>query len=488
MFGLDWRSLALLRIGLALVILADLWVSAQNLRAFYTDDGVLPRQLVEDNFPSSFCVHLWGGSFGFEAGLFALEAACALMMLVGYRTRLATVAGWFLLVSRQARNPLVQFGADMIERLAMFWAMMLPLNRRYSVDAALGRVPATGEPSYLGVAGFCAIVQFLLIYVMSALMKTGPTWQTEHSAVYYALSLEMYARPLGQWFNQFDPLTTFLTVYTLYLEFFGPFLLVSPVARKWTRLLGIALLGSLQLGFGICMQMGLFWVATDVFLLMFVPAEFWSELAEPVGRKLAGLWKISLARGKLSARVATEPPPATAWRRRATRGLGWLRDGALLVVLAGAVAMNIGILPGHSKLLPPREFAAMETLGLDQGFGMFAPDPQMDDGWFVIRGWEQNGRSVNVLTGASPATLAKPADVPATYIDQRWGSLFFDFIYPEYSKYLEGTADYLAEQWDETHPDNENLQSIEIIFMHQVVGPHHTKSAPVVDPLWSETF
>jgi hypothetical protein len=43
-FGADLRSLAALRIVLALVVLADLAGRAANLTAHYTDDGVLPRR------------------------------------------------------------------------------------------------------------------------------------------------------------------------------------------------------------------------------------------------------------------------------------------------------------------------------------------------------------------------------------------------------------------------------------------------------------
>src|ERR1700678_2894139 len=41
-FGLDLRSLALFRINIALVFLWDLQERARDLRAHYTEDGVLP--------------------------------------------------------------------------------------------------------------------------------------------------------------------------------------------------------------------------------------------------------------------------------------------------------------------------------------------------------------------------------------------------------------------------------------------------------------
>jgi hypothetical protein len=480
MFGLDWRSLALMRIGVAFVILCDLWVSARNLRAFYTDGGVLPRQMVRDNFAPGFSVHMLGGSAGFEAALFALEAIFALMMLVGYRTRLATIGCWFLLLSRQARNPLALFGADMIEHNTMFWAMFLPLNRRFSMDVAQGRVARPAEPAYCGMAGLGAIAQFLVIYLMSSVLKTGSNW-VDHSAVSLALSLDMYARPLGQWLNQFDGLTAFLTVYTVYLEFYGPLLCLCPVATGWARLLACALLCALQLGFGICMQMGLFWVAMNVFTLMLLPAEFWTWIANPAGAWAARLLPPSPPR-------APAAPPAAAWQRDLAFGLRLMRDSALAAITVCMICDNINYLPNQPLWQPAgwRAFAA--AVGLDGGYTMFTPNPQTDDGWFVLASQLVNGRSVNLLNGAAPAILDKPADVPATYIDQRWGSYFFNFLYPDYQKYLENLALYEERQWDATHSGGEQLQSLQIIFMHQVNGPHHAKTDPAEVILWTENF
>jgi hypothetical protein len=483
-----------MRIGLALVILCDLWVSAANLRVFYTDDGVLTRDMVFKLCPPDFSLHLLGGSVAVEAMLFALEAVLAVMMLVGYRTRLATVGCWFLLMSRQARNPLVLFGADMIERNAMFWAIFLPLNRRFSVDAARGRVPQPTEESYLGLAGVGAITQFLLIYMMSAVLKTGATWRVEHTAVTYALSLDMYARPLGQWINQFDSLTAMLTIYTLIVEFYGPLLLILPVGTKWGRFLGVALLGTLQLGFGTTMQMGLFWVVMDVFLLMFLPGEFWSWFFYPAWNWAKAIFSRRVAetpRGdalKHGAHGGLDNQQISAWRRWAGAGLRVARDGLLAAVMACVVLANIDSIPGRAPLAPAWWGRVANDVGLDGGYSMFTPNPQTADGWFVLRGFMKNGGNVDLLSGASPASFAKPVDVAATYIDERWGSYLYEFLFPDYQPYLEGFAMYEGREWNAAHAGDEQLTSLQIVYVQQVNGPPHIKTAPNAIILWTQYF
>ena len=65
-FSADLRALAAFRIGLALVVLGDLYGRLPDLREFYTDAGIIPRDLalkhmLGDWLPS---LHYSGGSMG----------------------------------------------------------------------------------------------------------------------------------------------------------------------------------------------------------------------------------------------------------------------------------------------------------------------------------------------------------------------------------------------------------------------------------------
>jgi len=89
-------------------------------------------------------------------------------------------------------------------RLGLFWALFLPIEKCFSLDALLGRGEQPGSKTCLGVPGVAYIAQVAMMYVFSGLLKTGNSWRVDHTAVYYALSLDMYTRPLGHWLNQFD--------------------------------------------------------------------------------------------------------------------------------------------------------------------------------------------------------------------------------------------------------------------------------------------
>jgi len=126
LFGADLRSLALLRVALALLVLTDLAIRATDLYQHYADAGVLPRTvLVEEVLsPWVFSLNLMNGEPFFQALLFGVAALAALGMLLGYRTRLMIFVVWVLLLSIQLRNPLVNNSSSLLLRKLLFWGML----------------------------------------------------------------------------------------------------------------------------------------------------------------------------------------------------------------------------------------------------------------------------------------------------------------------------------------------------------------------------
>ena len=124
LFGIDLRSLAALRISFGALLLADLIYRAIDFRAFYTETGVMPRRLYLETFSRVdviWSLHLVSASVAYQIGLFAIAATAAVALLLGYRTRMATIVSWILLISVQHRQPLIDTGADVILRLLLFW-------------------------------------------------------------------------------------------------------------------------------------------------------------------------------------------------------------------------------------------------------------------------------------------------------------------------------------------------------------------------------
>lgn len=283
-YGLDLRSLALLRVGLAGVLLTDLGQRWPDLAAHYSDQGVLPRQLLSQLWqPGDWSLHALNGHPWFQGGLFAIATLCALAMLVGYRTRLATIAAWGLLISLHNRNPLVLFAADDVLRAVLFWAMFLPLGAAYSIDQALNTSPKPRPQRILTSATLALMAQQSFIYLCPTILKlTGREWWPDGTAAYYALSFDQYATPLGHTVLELGlahlrwllPLLTFIV---LSIEGLGPLLLWSPMRTEACRRLAVVLFILLHLSAGLTLHLGLLPVVSSVTWLAFIPTAVWER-------------------------------------------------------------------------------------------------------------------------------------------------------------------------------------------------------------------
>lgn len=244
-FRLDLRSLALLRIGLALIIVFDLLIRFFKIETYYSDRGILPRaELIEGLSPEYWSLHLFSGTVFAQQFLFCLALLFAGLLLIGYRTTLASFSCWIMLVSLHNRNPaLVSFGDDLL-RIFLFWGMFLPLGVAYSGDRALN---TSSKPIPSSVCSGATIgLMFLL------------------GAIY-----------LWQFLNT----ETALTLWSCW----GWGLILIPWRNSWWRGVAIAIAIVLLLGQGITTASA---VLTCVWLAL-LPSQFWQFLARKSLNKAA---------------------------------------------------------------------------------------------------------------------------------------------------------------------------------------------------------
>lgn len=258
-FGIDLRSLALFRAGLGGVLLVFCLNSFGDLLAFYTDWGMVPRDwAMVVSGAWRVCLHCANGESWFAAFLIAVESLSALALMLGYRTRLASVLSFILHGSLLNRNALPTIGGDTLMMCLLFWAMFLPLAARWSVDAAL----ATNEPPrknlHLSYASAGLIIQVLSVYFFSAILKNAPVWWPDGTAVYYTMQLDRYASPLGQQLLAFPLLMQALTYFVYFLELLGPLLAFSPWFQRPLRFAVMLCLMGMHTGFIFFMEIGHF--------------------------------------------------------------------------------------------------------------------------------------------------------------------------------------------------------------------------------------
>lgn len=288
-FGqVDSRPLSLFRIVFALILLKDAIYYLHLIPIFYTDSGLLPRDVVWrtsrstrfsllDALPSDWMVTLF----------FLAWIAVLLALLVGYRTRWMAILNFVMILSVHERNLLVLNGADTVFRVLSFWMIFLPLGDYYAVDAILRRwqrytrsrqladlrveaQPQTVFALYLRLTQ----LQFALIYLFAFIMKLpGKVWE-EGDALHYTLQLQSIVLPTGDWMLRHAPtdLLKFMTVFTLATEGAFFFLVFAPIFQPYLRVIGLLAGLLLHGGIGVLMAISNFSnVMLTGYLLFFQP-------------------------------------------------------------------------------------------------------------------------------------------------------------------------------------------------------------------------
>src|SRR5829696_2950569 len=107
-----------------------------------------------------------------------------------------------------------------------------------------------------------------------------------------------------------------------------------------------------------------------------------------------------------------------------------------------------------SFTLPERTVPLGTFLGLDQYWGMFAPSPSNEDGWYVIPGELRDGRKVDLMPiirddyGMHPISYEKPQDIPATYKNEHWRKYLENIYNQDHADQRLYFGQYICRQWN----------------------------------------
>jgi len=413
--GVGRRALAAFRIGLGIVLLVDLGLRARNLTAFYTDAGVLPRAALAETYPLAARVSLHALADGplAVAALFALAGVAAAALAVGHRTRLAAAASLALLLSLQARNPLVLNAGDLLVSHLLGVGLLCPLGSRWSIDAVRrdGGASGTGDRSggagdrFVGPASTLLLTVTVVVYASNAIVKLrGAAWTTGE-AVGRVFRLTYLHGPLGGLVPEVPGLLSVATYGWLGLLAASP-LLVLATGRLRAALAGVFVAGHLAMPF--VLQIGVFPLVSVVGLLPFFPPAVWDRAERrvaPVATRVGGV--VRAPRSGPSGPGSVARRVAAAGRRAAP-----VVAAVLLAALLCWNALAIGV------VATPEPVAAVSDPA-ESGWDMFAPDPPTTDRLVLATAATADGDRVDALYGDVVAADRPPTEARA-YPTARW--------------------------------------------------------------------
>ncbi len=488
MFGVDLRSLALLRMGLAILIIFDIIFRFSDLRAFYSDEGIMPRNVHIELYGSSYLSAYLLNGFPVIIGiLFIITVFFAILFFFGFHTKIANIALWFLMISLHGRNPLILTGGDTLLHLILFWCMFLPLNAYFSLDSILlSKTSSKQETNHtiFSIPVIALFAQIAFVYCFTAACKIGPEWMEEKSAIYYALNIDQYVTSFGHSLLRFPKLLQFLTPCIFWLEAIGPLFMFSPIFNSQIRLITIFAFICLQLGFGSCLTVGIFPYITTIAILVFLPGLFWDRIFPNFLRirALASLkdflFKSFLKTALFFNRLGFSAPVENKFNLKP------LINMLVAFFLTTALLWNVQSLEAMKFKMPTWLSTYSYLFGLEQSWIMFGPKFLKEDFWYVYPGTLKSGKRVDVFNKGSEVTWDRPSNLANFYSNHRWKT-YIRNLWVSDKRLQPYYAQYLCKEWNKNHTSENQLSDIHFYYAREITFPEHKTSDPVYGLMYS---
>lgn len=463
--GIDPRALGAFRITLGALLLVDLiFYRFPGLVTFYTDDGVFPRTLLAEVYPTleTISVHAMFGSALAQGILFLIAGCFAVFLLVGYRTQLSMAISLILLVSLYARNPYLVNGGGTILLTFLFIGMFLPLDARWS----LGDSQWNGSDQCVcSLSTAILLLHLVIIYTVNAVYKyQSDTWMSG-MAVPRIFHVEEYTVLLGPYLAEYATLLTAINWLWIALLSLSAFLILY---TDWLRIGLVAAFISAHFGMAVTMRLGIFPFVMIAGLLLFFPSRVWDCIDGAIQSGLSKLHQSfpfttrSNQSDGTGEREATSPVIPPQIRKGVRIGSSTLLV-CVFVLLVLWQAMGIGLIDYSSSNLD-------DELS-DTTWAFFAPNPPDTSSWYVVEAQIGSGETMDAVDGGE-VTFDRPPDAADTYPSTLWSRYGSEIRYSDEMHY-EPIAAYICKNMDQ------NIESVTIYHVEQSVDQDGPNSDPI---------
>jgi hypothetical protein len=251
--------LAVLRIGLAAVLLLQALSIAGKLSELYGEQGIIQWSIVHtlsaEGMPRIAWIAEALAPYGVSAddcvrGVFLVQVASLACLLIGWHTHLAALLAWLTHLAMTVSGNASIYGVDQFAIIGLFYCVCLPVGEVLSADRTAGRT--SGEPSAAARLGLRLLqLHLCVVYLSSGIEKASGEQWWNGEAIWRALQWPDMAFFNFNWLAEVPWLALLICWGTLLVEI-GYAFFIWP---RWTRKL--CLLATVGLHVGIAATMGL---------------------------------------------------------------------------------------------------------------------------------------------------------------------------------------------------------------------------------------
>ncbi|MEY2481785.1 MAG: hypothetical protein QOK24_313 [Verrucomicrobiota bacterium] len=264
------RSLALLRIGIGIALLAKLCLEFRSILTLYGELGLIQWEVAaitaHDHLPDLRLLASIFSRFGINANtsvyiVFAIYAFSLICLILGFLTRLSAAVAWICLLAACATAMASAYGVDAFGIIGLFYCVVMPVSSCWALTPQrIGTAPWATSLSIRFVQ-----LHLCVVYLASGYFKMrGSQWWTGE-AMWRVLRMPEFRQYDLGWLSNVPLVFVGMSWFTLLIETGYPLMI-------WHRTIGRAwFICIIMMHAGIAIFMGL-WVFSAAMIVLNVSA------------------------------------------------------------------------------------------------------------------------------------------------------------------------------------------------------------------------
>eukprot|EP01084_Bolivina_argentea_P213814 363035_1 len=291
LFSVDYRSLALFRIGICVWVFQDLfrrWYY-NSIEPFLTNDGILPnidmnRHIIDNPLKS---ILFYRGTIYVQYTFFIIHIINTICLFFGYHVTLTSILNYLLIYGLHHRNHFVLNGGDLLFRCLSF---IFIFSSKFSVHFKNNNINNVkkNQPKHIkGINISLLLIQCWILYPIVVINRfynyqTG-TWLAFNNgdntctSVYLALTDVRLATSFGYYIASLPSYILYLLcIATNVLEVVFPTILLF-TSNDIIRYICLLFIFCMQIMFNLSMRLDSFLYSVIIALVPFIPSSFWEN-------------------------------------------------------------------------------------------------------------------------------------------------------------------------------------------------------------------
>jgi hypothetical protein len=112
-----------------------------------------------------------------------------------------------------------------------------------------------------------------------------------------------------------------------------------------------------------------------------------------------------------------------------------------------------------------------EEMYIGQKWGMFAPRPPAQDGWWIAPARLADGTEIDLFSGG-PVSRERPPTLEASLPTIRWNK-YFENVRAGHPDRARDLAEWLRWRWETAHGPEQRVESLELLYIMETTQPDY---------------